>query len=188
MIVDEEDYLSHYGIKDMHWHERRYQNYDGTWTEEGKERRRKGGRHIKALPGYSGPAYFVSEKKLENTSLLPRVPDNYFTKNGYEDAETPRVCFAPSVDQCLAGLSQNLDGKSFYIYEPVDISKCDMAKPDTTAVPDSDITGELWCTNAVDVHQVGKIQITGNRGEAGKSFTYGDKTAELYDDWEYEFK
>lgn len=30
--------LQHSGIKGMHWHERRYQNEDGTLTEEGKKR------------------------------------------------------------------------------------------------------------------------------------------------------
>lgn len=32
--------LYHHGTKGMHWGERRYQNSNGTWTEEGKERRR----------------------------------------------------------------------------------------------------------------------------------------------------
>lgn len=33
--------LQHYGIQGMHWGERRYQNPDGTLTEEGKARLRK---------------------------------------------------------------------------------------------------------------------------------------------------
>ena len=32
------DYLYHHGIKGQKWGVRRYQNYDGTWTEAGKER------------------------------------------------------------------------------------------------------------------------------------------------------
>lgn len=32
------NYLIHYGIKDMHWGERRFQNPDGTLTEAGKKR------------------------------------------------------------------------------------------------------------------------------------------------------
>lgn len=35
-------YLIHYGIKGQRWGERRYQNEDGTWTEEGLRRRRIG--------------------------------------------------------------------------------------------------------------------------------------------------
>lgn len=41
-VDDLDDYFEHHGILGMHWGERRYQNSDGTWTEEGLSRRRKG--------------------------------------------------------------------------------------------------------------------------------------------------
>lgn len=44
-------YLLHYGIPGMKWGVRRYQNPDGTWTEEGKERRRV---DSSKLPHYGG--------------------------------------------------------------------------------------------------------------------------------------
>lgn len=37
-MVIREDYLAHYGIKGQQWGERRYQNEDGSLTEEGKRR------------------------------------------------------------------------------------------------------------------------------------------------------
>lgn len=37
-----DEYLEHSGTKGMKWGIRRYQNKDGTWTEEGKRRRRTG--------------------------------------------------------------------------------------------------------------------------------------------------
>jgi hypothetical protein len=36
------DELQHWGIKGMHWGIRRYQNEDGSYTEEGKRRKSKG--------------------------------------------------------------------------------------------------------------------------------------------------
>lgn len=137
------------------------------------------------LKDYHGPAYFVSEDK-NLKSLEPRVPDNYFTKNGYEDSDTKRVCLAPSVDKCLAGLSQNLDNKTLSVYEPVDISKHRIYKPNTKAVPDSKITDEMWVCDTVPLRKVRTIRITGNRGEDGRNFEYGDHTATLYDDWVYD--
>lgn len=138
------------------------------------------------LKNYDGPAYFISTKDIRDTELKPRIPDNYFTQNGYEDNETPRVSFAPSIDKCLAGLSQNVEGKTFNVYSPVDISSCAVYKPNAKAVPDSKITDELWIVDPVQIKKVGTIKVTGNKGTDGKTFAYGDKTATLYDDWTYE--
>lgn len=38
---DSDDFLEHSGIVGMKWGQRRYQNQDGTWTEVGKQRRRR---------------------------------------------------------------------------------------------------------------------------------------------------
>lgn len=184
------EYLEHHGILGQKWGVRRFQNYDGRLISEGKNRykytkKKQTIPNAEYLKDYSGPAYFVSEEKLSGF-LKPRIPNNYFTKNGFEDSKTPRVSFAPSVDKCLAGLSQNVEGKIYYVYSPKDISKCDVYKPNSKAVPDSKITDELWVTNPVEIAQVGKIKVTGNQGKDGKRFSYGNKTAELYDDWVYE--
>ena len=68
------DYLAHYGIKGQRKGVRRYQYTNGRWTEEGKERRRKGdGRYsstkqlMNDYPSYGdphhawGPWYSVKE-------------------------------------------------------------------------------------------------------------------------------
>lgn len=142
--------------------------------------------NVDILRNYDGPAYFIStDSNLRN--LKPRVPKNFFTENGYEDSETSRVSFAPSIDKCLAGLSQNVEGKSYSVYEPADISRQFVCKPNEKAVPDSAITDELWILNSVKLRKVGTIKVTGNRGENGQTFQYGDHEAELYDDWTYDF-
>ena len=40
--------LMHFGIKGQHWHQRRYQNYDGTLTVAGKQRYRASGKEMAA--------------------------------------------------------------------------------------------------------------------------------------------
>lgn len=173
--------LKHHGIKGQHWGVRNGPPYPlgstGNTLSNG---------NAIQLKNYKGPAYFISEQQFEDSHLEPRVPRNFMTKNGYEDNETPRISFAPSVGQCLAGLSQNVENKTFYVYEPVDISKCEVYKPNTKAVPDSDITSELWVVNPIDIKQTRKIKVTGNLGKDGKEYSYGDKTAILFDDWTYE--
>ena len=137
------------------------------------------------LPNYNGDLYFISEKNLGTTTLYPRVPNNYFTDNDYEDNTTPRVCFAPTIEQCLAGLSRNVEGKTYYVYSPISLNGLHIYQPNRKAVPDVDITGELWVTDPVEVEQVDRITVTGNEGREGRTFSYGDNTAELYDDWTY---
>lgn len=115
---------------------------------------------------------------------MPRVPDNFFTRNGFEDAKTGRVCFTDSVDKCLTALSANVSGKEYRVYEPDDTSKYVIFKPNNKAVPDASITGELWITEPVKIKEVGKIKCTGDDGKKGMKFKYGAKTAELYG-WNY---
>lgn len=38
MVISEESYLAHYGVKGMKWGVRRYQNYDGSYTQRGVKR------------------------------------------------------------------------------------------------------------------------------------------------------
>ena len=38
MLYEDNLYLVHYGIKGQHWGVRRFQNLDGTLTQEGKRR------------------------------------------------------------------------------------------------------------------------------------------------------
>lgn len=130
-------------------------------------------------------AYFISQSNMDQKILKPKIPDNFFTKNGYEDNTTARVCFAPSIDQCLMGLSNNCRGKEFYVHIPD--SNIIYYKPTVKQVPDSKITGEMWCKSEVRLKCVGKIKVLRDKGLPGKKFTYGkNKTAELYDwDWEW---
>lgn len=78
-------YLIHYGIPGQKWGVRRYQNEDGTWTEEGKFRRNVphyGGKGITAPLTSRGYGQYDYEKKEWNKSVKgPEVTD-YIIKKG----------------------------------------------------------------------------------------------------------
>lgn len=131
----------------------------------------------------SSSLYFISEKK-NLKELKPRVPDNYFTKNGFEDGKTARVCFTKSVAKSLMAVSLRYAGKIFYVYQPA--KEYMTYKPTTKEVPDCKITGEIWIREPVELKCIGKIKCTKDAGKPGHKFKYGNNTAELYD-WEYEW-
>lgn len=130
--------------------------------------------------------YFLSADNMNGKTLTPRVPSNYFTKNGYEDGKTARVCFAPSIEKALMALSIKCEGREFYVHVPEDGQDLDIYKPSTKEVPDSKITGEIWVKNKVKIKCIGKITNIKDKGEDGIKFKYGDKEAELYK-WDYDF-
>lgn len=134
--------------------------------------------------------YFVSQNDMDGKLLTPRVPNNYFTKNGYEDSKTPRVCFAPSIDKCLMALSQKCSDMELYIHTPESGQQLDVHKPTIDEVPDCAITGEIWVKNKVRMKCIGKIKVVKDKGLPGHKFSYGSgkdkKEAELYD-WEWKW-
>ena len=127
-----------------------------------------------------------------NKVAIPRIPDNYFVKNGYEDNKTPRVCFAPSIDKCLMALSRNCSLEEFYVQIPDPSNNFKIYKPNTKEVPDSGITDELWILEEVNQICIGKIKVIGDDGKPGHKFTYGPFnnptkfSAELYG-WNWEW-
>lgn len=130
--------------------------------------------------------YHLSTTNMNNSYLTPRIPSNYFTKNGYEDSKTKRVCFSTEIDGSLMGMSRNLEGETLYVHEPVDTSKLKIIKPTLHQVPDSKITKEVWVMDKVKIKCVGIIKVIKDKGEDGIQFKYGNNVAELYEwDWKW---
>ena len=124
--------------------------------------------------------YLLRKRPLDKLKVSPCIPDNFFTENGYEDAATPRVCLAHSIDDCLVALSQNLKGARFFVSE-VEVDEKDLYRPSTSEVPDVEVTGEVWVLDDVEVVLLGRIEVVGDDGCPGRTFSYGDDiTAELY--------
>lgn len=191
-------WLAHHGIKDQKWGVKNGPPYplDRSVSDGHRLIKPNGSPQSKKrkptppnttyVKNHKGPMYFISEKELDGQTLEPRVVDNYFTKNGYEDNQTKRVSFAPDVGKCLSGLSQNVKGKRFNVYVPDVEDGIDVYKPNSKAVPDAEITQEMWVTDPVKVKKLGSITCTGDTGEEGHKFKYGNNEAELYD-WNYKW-
>lgn len=131
--------------------------------------------------------YFVSEADMDGKVLSPRIPKNFFTENGYENNTTPRVCFSPTVRQSLMGVNCSKPGKRYFVYSPENVNaiKDSLTKPGTNEVPDSNITDEIWCLTKVKIKKIGIIETTKSI-DTPFEFTYGDKTAELYE-WKFKW-
>ena len=131
--------------------------------------------------------YYHLSKESDLSIVEPSIPDNYMTKNKFEDHKTKRVCFAPSINQCLMAMSRNLTGETFYVYTLYESDYKKIKKPSVNQVPDVNITGEVWITDPVKVKYIGKIRVIGVSTNDGYSYMYGDDKkhkAELYD-WDY---
>lgn len=134
----------------------------------------------------SNQLYFISEKENVKT-LTPRIPDNFFTINGYEDNKTLRVCFSTDIGKCLMGLSSRCVDKKYYVYQPDGDYK--VISPTKKQVPDVEITDEKWICEKVQVKCIGQILCIGDKGEDGIPYTYGynnEYTAELYE-WNWKW-
>ena len=140
--------------------------------------------HVNLIPRWRGDLFFVSDKDMNGEILVPRVPRNYLTENGHEDNSTPRVCFTPSVEQCLMSLGRNLYGEVLFVHKIPKTEQFNVWKPDVVAVPDSIITDELWVRGNVRIMKVGAIRVTGHPDDMAANYTCGPDIATLYR-WEY---
>lgn len=124
--------------------------------------------------------FHVSSVNKQMLHLTPRVPHNFLTSRGYEDSTTRRVSLSSSIDGCLMGLSQNLQGQELYVYEPVDYKRLHVVTPDATQVPDATLTGEVWSLKPVTMRQTVRIKVEGAKPQP-YSYDYGENLkAELY--------
>lgn len=127
--------------------------------------------------------FISSEGDLHETEMMPRIPNNYMTDNGYEDNKTPRISFSTSIDGCLMGLGKNVSNQVFYVYQPV--GKYKVITPTIDQVPDVKITKERWICEPVKLVRVGKIRAIDENGphDDGIPYTYGkngEHEARLY--------
>ncbi len=124
--------------------------------------------------------YFVSEKPKLHT-LKPRIPESII--QDIENDTIKRVCFAPSIEQCLQAINAE-KGKEYTVYVPVkNLMYYEVYKCNTVEVPYSNLTDEYWVLNDIEVQPLYKIKI--NKILDTKTFKYDNainyKILEVYD-------
>lgn len=132
--------------------------------------------------------YHVAEDKVESKKLSPRVPSNYMVENGFEDGETPRICFATTIADALVAMSRDLAGKILHVYEvEVDPESKYFYSSDELIdkVPDVLVTNEVWWCQDIEVPYTHSIKVIDAKSKPLR-YIYGDgKEASLYA-WNYE--
>jgi len=127
--------------------------------------------------------YHISEENLDSKTLIPRIPNNWLTSEGYEDNKIARVCFSETIDGCLISICR--EGiKEYYVHELVEQDDNNIISPSEKQVGDVRFTGEKWYTSPAKLKVIQKIMIIGSV-EQEMTINYGDELFSVYK-WKYE--
>ena len=129
--------------------------------------------------------YYVSPELKPSLELIPHVPDNYMTKNGFEDSEKRRVMFSRDIPGALMALSRDISDQVLYAYCPSE--KVAVYSPNQQEVPDVDITHEVWSDKKVRVYPKYKILVKDST-KPGLSYTYGHGRKAMLYPWNYKLE
>lgn len=156
----------------------------------------------KTSPFEKNLVYHISpEGHLDGQVFKPRVPeylDKYDpSKTEFEDVETPRVCFSPSIEGCLNAIIVNIGRwktanklRDWYVYIPEKPLKeykyrTNKQLVDEKKVYDANITKEIWIEEPVRLKQYGIIRIDSvtdkSRKKAVPTTTGESKKRNVYD-------
>lgn len=102
--------------------------------------------------------YHISENP-NLTVMTPRVPQNRLVSKGYENGTIGRVCFAPTIADCISAAPRGKAGEVLYVYLAQGVNPEYVYKPTINDVPDSKYTHEVWYLKPVNVKKVGVIVV-----------------------------
>jgi hypothetical protein len=102
--------------------------------------------------------YHISENP-NLTVMTPRVPQNRLVSKGYENGTIGRVCFAPTIADCISAAPRGKAGEVLYVYLAQGVNPEYVYKPTINDVPDSKYTHEIWYLKPVNVKRVGVIVV-----------------------------
>lgn len=109
-------------------------------------------------------AFHISHSIIK--MLMPKIPDNFYTKMGWEDKTIKRISVAPNIDHCIVSVGNNKieeRPKIYRVYEPADYSKIKVMTNKEIIrrklVPDAKQTKEFWLLTPTKVKEIAKIRI-----------------------------
>lgn len=102
--------------------------------------------------------YHISENP-NLTVMTPRIPQNRLVSKGYENGTIGRVCFAPTIADCISAAPRGKAGEVLYVYLAQGVNPEYVYKPTINDVPDSKYTHEIWYLKPVNVKRVGVIVV-----------------------------
>ena len=95
------EFLAHWGIKDMKWYHRRFQNYDGTLTQAGRERYGRSPKTIKKLSDSDlqkeisryelESRYYRAKNDVKVASMLERVNTDLSYKRAMKELHPDKL-------------------------------------------------------------------------------------------------
>lgn len=115
-FMNKEDFLSHHGILGMKWGQRRWQNKDGTLTEEGKKRYAEATETIETYNKYKKAA--ARKKEIEDaekpsaTKSLKKATEELESYTNYREALSKAKSLNTVTDAQLAKASGHFKGAS----------------------------------------------------------------------------
>jgi len=98
--------------------------------------------------------------------LQPKIPNNFYTKMGWEDGKIKRISVAPDIDHCILSIGNNKvaeNPKIYRVYEPIDYDKIKVMTNQElirrNLVPDAKQTKEFWLLSTTRVKEIAKIKV-----------------------------
>lgn len=105
--------------------------------------------------------YHISPENHDGAIFYPRVPESRMKR---EDDETPRICFAPTLEGAYKAIYPNpkhFDLDLFFLHVPDNMDDIrafnSIVVPSIREVPDVLDTDELWCLDPVVMKCIGVI-------------------------------
>lgn len=126
----------------------------------------------------------LSPYNLEGIMVTPWIPDNYMTRNGFEDNKTKRIPVSESIRGAIRALPLKKPGMRLWV-NVVDVPDNEIYYPTEEQVPDSCITYERWLLKPVRFEAQMQIILTGDSGYDGLSYNYGDGLSACLYDWDW---